>query len=302
MKLIFIILFFQFSVTLMAQQTIPLYQGSIPGALPTPDQETSNYTGDSILIVGKITRPTLSIYLPKKEESTGTAIIIFPGGGYWINAMSHEGRNVAEKLRAEGIVAFVVKYRIPDSTTMSNKETGPLQDAQQAIFMVRSHAKEWGINPKKIGVLGFSAGGHLASTLSTHYREKLVKAGKYNLRPDFSVLIYPVISFTDSFGHVGSRDQLIGKHPSREKILEYSNELRVDAETPPAFLAHAKDDATVSYKNSQMYADALKKYDIPVELLLLEKGGHGFGMYDKQSTIQWPDELLKWLRKMKYIP
>lgn len=305
------------SSKLMAQEIIPLYNGPIPGAKPSADEETRTYNADNVLIVGKITRPTLSIYLPAKSKAggsankagdaaprasnadikaRGTAIIIFPGGGYGVNALSHEGTDVAEWLQSRGITAFVVKYRIPDSATMTNKETGPLQDAQQAILTVRSRAKEWGIDPHRIGVLGFSAGGHLASTASTHYREKMVNAGKTSLRPDFSVLIYPVISFTDSIGHLGSRTNLIGPNPSKEKIAAYSNELWVDKETPPAFLAHSKKDDGVSYKNSVVYADALKKNNVPVELLLFENGKHGFGMTNKQSQVQWPDELIKWLR------
>jgi acetyl esterase/lipase len=285
----------------MAQQTIPLYPGNIPGGKVTADKEKSVYNADSILIVSKISRPTITVYLPEKSKATGAAIIVFPGGGYFINALSHEGYDVGERLRSEGIAAFVVKYRIPDKATMNNKETAPLQDAQQAIFAVRSGAKKWGIDPYRIGVLGFSAGGHLASTASTHYRNKLVKAGKLSLRPDFTILIYPVISFSDSIGHIGSRDNLVGKNPSPEKIQAYSNQLLVDAQTPPAFLAHAKDDF-VNYKNSVVYAEALQKYNVPVELLVFEKGGHGFGMNNKQSAIQWPDELLKWMKKMKFIP
>jgi acetyl esterase/lipase len=277
-----------------------LYNGSIPGAIASTDQEKSVYNADSVLIVSKISRPTITVYLPEKSKATGAAVIVFPGGGYSINALSHEGYDVGERLRSEGIAAFVVKYRIPDTTTMTNKETAPLQDAQQAIFTIRSRAKEWGIDPRRIGVLGFSAGGHLASTASTHYRKKLIDAGQISLRPDFTILIYPVISFSDSIGHIGSRDNLVGKNPPPEKIQAYSNQLLVDAQTPPAFLAHAKDDP-VNYKNSVVYAEALQKNNVEVELLLFDKGGHGFGMNNKQSTIQWPDELLKWMKKMKYI-
>ena len=293
------LLFFILSSAIMAQQSIPLYSGPIPGAKTSADVETSAYNADSLLIVSRISRPTISVFLPEKSTATGAAIIIFPGGGYWVNALGHEGYDLGERLQSEGITAFVVKYRIPDTSTMTDKERAPLQDAQQAIFMVRSRAKEWGIDPHRIGVLGFSAGGHLAATASTHFREKMIEAGNTSLRPDFSILIYPVISFSDSIGHIGSRDQLIGQHPSKEKIAAYSNELSVDKQTPPAFLAHAKNDP-VSYKNSLVYAEALKKNNVPVELLLFEKGGHGFGMYNKQSDIQWPDELLKWMERMNY--
>ena len=279
-----------------AQTTIPLYPGTIPGAKDRPDQETTTINSDSITIVAKISRPTITVYMPSKKMNTHTAIIIFPGGGYWINALEHEGHAVGRYLSSKGIVAFVVKYRIPDTTFMSNPEIAPLQDAQQAIGWVRSNVKKYKIKTNRVGVLGFSAGGHLAATASTHYMDNLL--GYKNVRPDFSVLIYPVISFTDSVGHTGSRDALLGKNASPEKIIAYSNELRVTENTPPAFLAHAKDD-WVNYKNSVLYDEALKKFNIPQELLLFEKGGHGFGMINKASDVQWPDEMLKWLGTLR---
>lgn len=299
MRTLYFLLFILLSTAPMAQETKPLYPGEIPGAKPSIDKEKSRQE-NGILIVSNITRPTLSTYLPEKNIATGAAIIIFPGGGYGINALGHEGTDVAAWLQSKGIAAFVVKYRIPDTATMKNKETGPLQDAQQAIFTVRAHAKDLGIDPSRIGVMGFSAGGHLAATASTHYNQEMINPAKISLRPDFSVLIYPVISFSDSIGHIGSRDNLIGKNPSKEKIEAYSNELQVNKKTPPAFLAHAKDDP-VNVKNSIVYTEALKKNKVPVELLLFEKGGHGYGMHNPQSTIQWPDELIKWLTKMKFI-
>ena len=275
-----------------AQLTMPLYPGAIPGAKDRPDQEKSVVNKDGITIVSKISRPTITVYQPAKKINKHTAIIIFPGGGYGINALSHEGHDVGKYLASKGIVAFVVKYRIPDTTFMTNPETGPLQDAQQAIGWVRAHAKKYKFRKDRVGVLGFSAGGHLAATASTHYMNKLVNYK--NLRPDFSVLIYPVISFTDSIGHTGSRDALLGKNPAPEKIIAYSNELQVNANTPPAFMAHAKDD-WVNYKNSVLYDEALKKNHVREHLLLFEKGGHGFGMINKSSDIQWPDELMKQL-------
>jgi acetyl esterase/lipase len=221
------------------------------------------------------------------------AVIIFPGGGYWINAIKHEGLDVAEYLRDNGIAAFVVKYRIPDSNTMEEKHKGPLQDAQQAIRTVRQRAAEFHIDPAKIGVLGFSAGGHLASTASTHYRFSLEGEA---LRPNFSILIYPVVSFSDSIGHSGSRIALLGQHPPQSMVEHYSNEKQVDSTTPPAFLVHAKDDP-VSYKNSLVYEDALKRHGIPVKTLYFEKGGHGYGMWNKQSTEQWPPMVVEWLKQ-----
>jgi acetyl esterase/lipase len=283
------------SLQLNAQETIPLYPGPIPGAIDKPDAETTNTLENGVVIVGKISRPTVTVY--KGEDVRGrtgkqTAIIIFPGGGYVINALKHEGHDVGRWLAQHGITAFVVKYRVPDSTYMTNPSTAPLQDAQQAIGWVRENAKKYGIDKNKIGVLGFSAGGHLAASASTHYKTHLTKYKK--VRPDFSVLIYPVISFTDSIGHKGSRYALLGKQPTQEAIKAWSNEFQVNAKTPPAFLAHAKDD-WVNYKNSVMYAEALRAHQVKAELLLFPDGGHGFGMTNAKGGKQWPDELLLWL-------
>lgn len=288
------------SITLRAQETIPLYPGPIPGAINKPDAETTNTLENGVVIVGKISRPTITVYRGEKiTEGNGKqmAIIIFPGGGYVINALKHEGHDVAKWLAAHGITAFVVKYRVPDSTCMMNPSTAPLQDAQQAIGWVRENAKKFGINKNKIGVLGFSAGGHLAASASTHYKTQLTKYKK--VRPDFSVLVYPVISFTDSIGHTGSRDALLGKHPSNEEIRAWSNEFLVDAHTPPAFLAHAKDD-WVNYKNALMYAEALRAHKVAVESLLFPEGGHGFGMINPKTSQQWPDQLLIWLKNTRF--
>jgi len=292
MKIYLLVGLILFSGSVSAQTTMPLYPGTIPGAKDRPDQEQTTINSDSITIVSKISRPTITVYTPEKKANKHIAIIIFPGGGYWINALEHEGHAVGKYLSSKGIVAFVVKYRIPDTTFMTNPETAPLQDAQQAIGWVRAHSKKYKFKTNSVGVLGFSAGGHLAATASTHYMDN--HSGYKNVRPDFSVLIYPVISFSDSIGHTGSRDALLGKNASPEKIRAYSNELKVDKNTPPAFLAHAKDD-WVNYKNSVMYDEALKKNHVREHLLVFEKGGHGFGMINKSSDIQWPDELVKWL-------
>lgn len=287
------------SLQLNAQETFPLYPGAIPGAIDKPDAETTNTLENGVVIVGKISRPTVTVYKGenvRRSNGKQMAIIIFPGGGYVINALKHEGHDVGKWLAAHGITAFVVKYRVPDSTYMTNPTTAPLQDAQQAIGWVRDNAKKFGIDKNKIGVLGFSAGGHLAASASTHYNTHLTKYKK--VRPDFSVLIYPVISFTDSIGHTGSRDALLGKHPTTEEIKAWSNEFQVNAKTPPAFLAHAKDD-WVNYKNSVMYAEALQSHQVKVELVLFPDGGHGFGMINPKASKQWPDQLLLWLSEFK---
>ena len=285
------------SITL-SQKTIPLYKGAIPNAKETADEETAQYIEDSVYNISKISRPTLTIYLPPKEKANGTAVIVCPGGGYWVVSAHHEGVDVAKRFNEMGIAAFILKYRLPDDKYMTNKEIVPLQDAQRAIQIVRSNAKRFHINKDRIGILGFSAGAHLASTAGTHFQTSYIpNKRKINLRPDFMILVYPVISFTDSIGHIGSRERLIGKNPSEEKIKEYSNELQVIHNTSPAFLVHAKDDNAVSAKNSLAFAAALKKNHAPVEVYLYEKGGHGFGMNNKTSKVKWMDLVEEWLNK-----
>lgn len=296
MKLLLLVSFITMAHTTKAQNTILLYNGPIPGAKPAANKEKSDTAADGMVRVSRVSIPTMSIYLPEKGKATGTAVIIFPGGGYGINAIKHEGWDVAKFLSDNGIAAFVVKYRLPDSATMVDPTIGPLQDAQQAISMVRQNAKAYGINPNKVGVMGFSAGGHLASTASTHFR---YASNPNAVRPDFSILIYPVISFMDSICHKGSRENLLGKAPSQENIAKFSNELQVYRKTPPAFLAHAKDDKAVPYSNAVVYSEALRKNKIPTELILVEKGGHGFGMNNRLSDVQWPGKLLEWLKTIK---
>lgn len=280
---------------------MPLYPGAIPNSKPGPDLETSEFSG-GILRIGKISRPTLTAYLPPKDKATGAAVVICPGGGYTIVAAGHEGADVAKRLNESGVAAFVLKYRIPDSSTMIHKEIGPLQDAQRAIQIVRTHAAEWGLDEHRIGIMGFSAGGHLASTAGTHFNKSFITNPDHvNLRPDFMILIYPVISFTNEIGHIGSRDQLLGKNPSPEKIKEYSNEMQVTDKTPPTFLAQAKDDPAVPYANSTRFADALKKHGVPVKVFLYDKGGHGFGLINKTSEIRWMDICLEWMKERSII-
>jgi len=285
-----------------AQETIPLYKNEIPNSKKTKNEEFTENGQEGFIIIHKISLPTISIYLPPKEKATGAAVIIYPGGGYWIVAAGHEGYDVAKKFNEIGVAAFVVKYRIPDSATMINKEIGPLQDAQRAIQLVRENAAEWGIDKNKIGIMGFSAGGHLAATAGTHFSKSYIDNPKNtSLRPDFLILCYPVISFTDSIGHIGSRDQLLGKNPSQEKIKEYSNELQVTNETPRTFLMHAKDDDGVKVENSLLFAKALSQHRINNERYLYNKGGHGFGLNNPTSKVQWMDKVQAWMQKNGWI-
>ena len=298
---LFIALLLLISLCTSAQTVIPLYKDSIPNSIPYEDEEKQTYDKDSILIISKISRPTLTIFLPPKEKRTGAAVIICPGGGYWVTASKHEGTDVAKKFNEMGVAAFVLKYRIPNSLWMPNREIGPLQDAQRAIQLVREGAKQWGISKDRIGIMGFSAGGHLASTAGTHFQTSYIANPKgTSLRPDFMILVYPVISFSDSISHSGSSEQLLGKNPPREKIIEYSNELQVTVTTPPAFLVHAKDDG-VKVENSYVFAEALKRKGVPVGMHIYEKGGHGYGMYNKTSTVLWMDLVEQWMKDMKFV-
>ncbi|GAB3428972.1 hypothetical protein GCM10027516_35870 [Niabella aquatica] len=285
---------------IQAQDTIPLYN-VVPNSKPFTSEEKSETGTDGVTRVSQVSVPEMIMFKP--VHPNGTAVIICPGGGYGILAVTHEGLDVAKALNEWGITAFVLKYRLPNDQIMMNRAIGPLQDAERAIQLVREHAKQWGIHSKKIGIMGFSAGGHLAASLSTRYQEPLIENHKrISFRPDFSVLVYPVISFTDSLTHMGSRNNLIGKNPSAYQIKKYSNELNIDKRTPPAFLVHAKDDKAVPVGNTMAYYDALKVQKIPTEIKIYNKGGHGFGMHNKMEAGNWMDDLKKWMQLQKFLP
>ena len=300
---------FLISVTLFfmqetfAQQTIPLYNGPVPNSKAYTTEEWWEPQDDGDTIVHYISQPTLTIFLPDKSKANGTAVIICPGGGYWINSIVKEGFAVARKFNEWGVAAFVLKYRIPNDSSMMDKSIGPLQDAQRAIQLVRMHAGEWKVDPDKIGIMGFSAGGHLASTAATHFNHNYISNEKnINLRPDFAILIYPVISFQNDIAHTGSRDQLIGKDASKEMTDSFSNELQVNDRTPPSFLVQATDDDVVPVMNSIVFYEALIKYKIPAERHLYKSGGHGFGMNNPTTNDQWMERCRNWMKSMKLLP
>ena len=291
-----------FALITCAQSVIPLYPDSIPDSKPVPDEEKADTNASGRIMISKISRPTLTVYLPPKEKANGAAVIVIPGGGYRAVAAVHEGSEVAKRFNDMGVTAFVLKYRLPSDVTMVNKEIGPIQDAQRAIQLVRDRAKEWEIDKSRVGILGFSAGGHLASTAGTHFNHAYIDAGKKaNLRPDFMILVYPVISFADSICHMGSRDNLIGKDPSPEKKAAYSNELQVNRKTPPTYLVHAEDDKTVKVQNMLLFATALQKSKVPFDFYLYEKGGHGFGLINKTSEVKWMDLVQEWMTKSGWL-
>ncbi|MCW3808071.1 alpha/beta hydrolase [Plebeiibacterium marinum] len=280
------------------QYKLKLWPEGVPGS-----KENSSYVesftdnrGRTNRVV-RVTDPTISVFLPEKEKANGTAVLICPGGGYSCLAWDHEGFMVAKWLNDHGIAGVLLKYRLPSDQIMEEKNMGPLQDAQQAMRMIRNNAEKWNINPDKVGVMGFSAGGHLASTISTQYARDLQSTtDTTSARPDFSVLVYPVISMNKDYTHMGSRNNLIGKEPTEELVKQYSNELQINKETPMAFMVHSLDDRAVPIENSLNYYKALKANGVKGELHIFQKGGHGYGLDKSKGTqLQWPAMLLQWL-------
>ncbi len=285
-------------------QEISLWQ-NIPGAIKSNDYKEEITKGDDGVISGlsKVSQPTLSIFLADQSSSNGTAVIICPGGGYTHLAINKEGYKIAKWFNSFGISAFVLKYRMPSDLTMKDKTIGPLQDAQEAIRMVRHNATKWHLDPNKIGIMGFSAGGHLAATASTQYPEKIYDSkDEVSARPDFSILIYPVISMQDGITHNGSKKYLLGENATSEMVEKFSNEKRVDDKTPKAFIVHATDDKVVPVENSINYYLALKQNKIPVEMHIYENGGHGFGLGVQGTNINWPKACEKWMATNGYFP
>lgn len=295
--LVLMIVLMMISLISEAQQKIDLYGGVIPNNKEKFDiKEHVLPADDGVVRVADVSEPAMYAYFPEEKINTGKAVIICPGGGYKILAMNTEGHDVAERFASIGITAFVLKYRLPNDELMIEKEIGPLQDAQRAIQLVRENAEKWKVNPKQIGIVGFSAGGHLASTLGTHYQKALIKnSSNTSLRPDFMLLMYPVISMKENLTHKGSRTNLLGLQPSDDQLMLFSNEEQVTADTPPTFLVHAQDDLAVPIANSLLFQEALKRYDISTKLLQYPKGGHGFGLTNPTSDIQWFNEFMDWL-------
>ncbi len=295
------------ALTLMSQTInwLPLYEEqNVPDSKPSENlQKTENRPGN-IIFTTEISVPTYAVFESKKPN--GRAVIIFPGGGYSGTADDHEGVRVAKKLNAHGITAFVVRYRIPNDRYCTNKAFAPLQDAQHAIRFVRSNASKWNIQPNKIGIMGFSAGGHLTATAATlynfdadaHIDSKNATHG-VSTRPDFVALIYPVISFSDdNIVHAGSRENLMGKSPSDEQKRFLSPELQVRSDAPPVFLVHAGNDNVVKVQNSIVFYQACQAKNVLAELHIYPKGGHGFGITNKTTNDKWIESYLNWTERL----
>jgi acetyl esterase/lipase len=304
MRKSFLILILMLAITWQetaAQAIVQLYK-KVPNSLSADLTEKTDSAKNGRLLTRNVTDPTLTVFLPEKSIANGAAVVICPGGGYSYLVINQEGTDVAKVLNKQGIAAFVLKYRLPSNLIMKDRSIGPLQDAEQAIKIVRERYKDWNIDTGKVGIMGFSAGGHLASTASTHYMETVIENPKHtNLRPDFSVLVYPVVSFQDSILHKGSKKALIGEDASPEKTNAYSNELRVDKNTPPAFLIHCSDDKVVPVLNSVYYYEALKKNGVKAEMHIYATGGHGFGLNNATRTDKWIEQCLAWMNEMKII-
>lgn len=245
--------------------------------------------------------PKLTVFRPKKNRAKGTAVIVCSGGSYGGRANGVEGIPACKKLSEAGIIAFLLDYRVPSAKRMDRKEVVPLTDAQRAIQDVRENAKVYGIDPGRVGIMGFSAGGHLVSTVGTHISSTLlVNPNGTSLRPDFMVLVYPVISFADSLTHEGSRMNLVGPEITADEIALYSNELQVTDQTPPTYLTSGMDDVIVDVRNSLYFAAALKQHQVPVELFLYEKGDHGYGVFNPKAKLQWIDDCIDWIKKDRW--
>lgn len=298
--LLLCLIFFTMSTTLAQYQ--PLYK-TIPNNIPSKNQESES-SNAGILIIEKVSIPSYQYFRVANDNQKRPCVIICPGGGYAILAAGHEGSDLAIYFNSIGVNALVLKYRIPNAENQIDKSIAPLQDAQQALLLARTNAENWGIDKNKIGVMGFSAGGHLASSLASHYNDiKIENPSKISLRPDFQILIYPVISFGPE-GHEGSRINLIGNANDAKtvKAIDYfSNENQITKDAPPAFIVHSKDDDVVPVANAIHYYDNLIANKVAAELYLYEKGGHGYGMKNPTSEILWTSVMKTWMQKTKII-
>jgi len=289
---------FALTISLSAQKVIPLYNGDIPNSIQSAMKESPLYWDGQFGGYRGVSKPTLEIYLPTRETSNGSAVIICPGGGYGSLSYRLEGTVIAKTFINHGTAAFVLKYRLPSDSIMPDKTIGPLQDAQQAIRLLRQQGSKWNIDKNKIGIMGFSAGGHLAASTATHFDKCFIpNEDNISIRPDFMILVYPIISMTDLKSNMGTRMNLLGNNPSAERKDFFSNELHVTSQTPPAYLTHTEDDESLA--NSLMFYEALRQHKVPAEMHLYVKGGHGFIL--NIPAEEWMQPLFKWMKSNGWI-
>lgn len=280
--------------------TLPLWDKNIPNYQEVGEGNIQTFR-DGLEIYTQITKPEISVYLPSKRNANGQAILIMPGGGYEVNVYAWEGSDVAKWLNALGIAAIVLKYRLPQAKSNIAREKSPLLDAIRAMKMIRSNAEKWNIDKNNIGVIGFSAGGHLASLLSTHYNKTAFNQpdedDKISARPDFAILVYPVISMGADFTHEGSRYFLMGNHPDKELMEYYSTEKHITENTPPTFLLHSSDDDVVSVENSIAFYSGLIKNKVDAAMHIFQNGEHGFSLANRKDNLEsWKSLCIDWLK------
>lgn len=279
------------------QDTLALYNGAIPNSKPYVGKAPKRKIPGLVYFVSQ---PSVTIYLPKTNRPNTPAVIICPGGSYKVLTFEAEGIRTAQELAKQGIAAFVLKYRLPDDSAMTDKKSGPLQDVQQAIKIVRNNATKWHLDSTKIGLMGFSAGGHLAATAATLFKHPVLEDGVgINLRPDFLILVYPVISMQDALTHLDSRKNLLGDQASQNIKDYFSAELQVDKDTPPTYITHAGDDKLVDIDNSIEFYEHLRHQQVPAELHIYPKGGHGFVL--AQPSSEWMAPLFAWMKHSHLI-
>ena len=283
-------------ITPPPESSIPLYgTAPIPNSKPAPNQEKLTSWGQMV----NVSQPTLEVFLPAKVKANGASIIVFPGGGYVGLTWNTEGPAMGRFFQDHGMAAFVVRYRLPSDQTMIDKSVGPIEDAEQAMILVREHAKEWHLDPDRVGIIGFSAGGHLASTLGTHFNTNYVSNPEHiDLRPDFMILCYPVISMDPAIAHMGSRIALLGQHPTDQQVKLFSNELQVTKDTPPTLLLHAADDRLVDVDNSIRFFEALRHAGVPVDMTIFRKGEHAFVLLPRD---QWLSIVIGWIESNGWL-
>jgi acetyl esterase/lipase len=283
-----------------SQKIIPLYKGDIPNSIPSNIKEVPLYWDGTIGAYKNISHPTLTVFLPDKNTATGCAVVICPGGGYSKESYKEEGEIIAYSFIKHGIAAFILKYRLPSDSIMNNKSIGPLQDAQMALKVLRENSDDWNINKKNVGMMGFSAGGHLVSLAGTHFDSCFIPNEEHtNVRPDFMILVYPLISMSDKLTHHSSRRNLLGLNPSAESVDFFSSELYVTDKTPPVYLTHTEDDQVVDVDNCILFYEALKNHKVPTEMHLYPAGGHEF--IQNLPVEDWMKPVYEWLNNSKMI-
>lgn len=299
--LIYLIFFLVISSSYSQSNVFDLWDGKIPNSQETTENEIIEVT--EITRIGLVKKPTIEVFLPSKQSATGKAVIICPGGGYRILSYDWEGTDVAKWFNSKGIAAFVLKSRMPLSKSLIVPHEAPLQDAQRAIRWVRYHAEKYHVNPNQIGIIGFSAGGHLASTLAVQFDTPNNFKGQdldtISARPDFNILIYPVVTMKDDYTHKGSQKNLLGKQASDVLKLKYSNELHVSENTPPTFMVHSGNDNAVPVENTLQFYKALNDKGVNAEMHIYPQGGHGYSLAIGKGLLQtWPDRLFEWLESL----